>query len=646
MLSHRKGVLLDGIGSELVRASTGGTRKTLSAWLGDLSNAINLGDVASTFTSGDATPSVLNNSKFITAGSTAITNFDDGVEGQTITIYRGNANISITDNATIDPIIAGDITLTTARPSVTFRLASGVWKQVEEAGAISTAMLAPVQAATLVAGHTALGSTIYPISAYSNDLDAAITAAAAGGGRVIVDRDINVASTITPKNDVQVLLYPGVVLTWTGGSAVMFQSASNDVLNRFSIMGYGATLALGSSCTGALKLYGPYRCAFWGFEITGSLTTSVAIDVRGDSSAGTNPIGNRNGVYCSFGDIVHSGTCGRFIRLYGEGTDGVSATYPVVLNTFHNMHCEDARVIGIDFARWADHNFFTGITRIGIVGNNSVGVSYNSVNPTVNCGVYTNHFDALAVDSFNTYTGRVGLALNNCKDVLIDHFYNYPLAEGGAYTIASTAASYVIRYFNEALGLMQYLSKGEQFAGNDAAAAVSQDIKNYDTGTSAAQWRAISGAATGATNILSAVAGIGYTGTSSNHPVGIISNNVERIRFETSGTVQLKTAGAAIIGEADGGNDLGTTAVGWRAAYLTDGLYVDDVRVVKEQGAAIANLAWTYTANDPGTTPNSATTFADGTALVAATVYEAFDEIEGKLNAILAALRTHGLIAT
>lgn len=34
MLSHRKGVLLDGIGSELVRSSAGGRRKTLSAWLG------------------------------------------------------------------------------------------------------------------------------------------------------------------------------------------------------------------------------------------------------------------------------------------------------------------------------------------------------------------------------------------------------------------------------------------------------------------------------------------------------------------------------------------------------------------------------------------------------------------------------------
>lgn len=156
MISHRKGVLLDGIGSELVRASTGGVRKTLSKWLGDLSSAISLGDVASTFTSGDATPSVLNNSKFITDGTTAITNFDDGVEGQTITVYRGSSDIVITDNATIDPIISGNLTLSTARPSATFRLASGVWKQVEEAGSIATVFLAVAQAASLALARAAM----------------------------------------------------------------------------------------------------------------------------------------------------------------------------------------------------------------------------------------------------------------------------------------------------------------------------------------------------------------------------------------------------------------------------------------------------------------------------------------------------------
>ena len=36
---HRRGVLLDGIGSELVRSTSGGSRKSLSKWLGDLSAA-------------------------------------------------------------------------------------------------------------------------------------------------------------------------------------------------------------------------------------------------------------------------------------------------------------------------------------------------------------------------------------------------------------------------------------------------------------------------------------------------------------------------------------------------------------------------------------------------------------------------------
>src|SRR3990167_3048154 len=50
-----------------------------------------------TFTSGDATPSVKNANVCITAGSTAITNFDDGKVGQVIMI-RAAAAISIVHN--------------------------------------------------------------------------------------------------------------------------------------------------------------------------------------------------------------------------------------------------------------------------------------------------------------------------------------------------------------------------------------------------------------------------------------------------------------------------------------------------------------------------------------------------------------------
>lgn len=203
MISHRKGILLDGIGSELVRSSLGGARKTLSKWLGDLTSAINLGDVASTFTSGDATPSVADNSKFITAGSTTITNFTGGVEGQTITIYRGTSDIGIADSATIDPIIAGTLTLSTARPSVTFRLESGVWKQVGEAGALSTAILALVQGSVQnfanLLSFTSTGSTTARSLASRFAERANVLDFGAVGDGVTNDRDAFVAAVATGK---------------------------------------------------------------------------------------------------------------------------------------------------------------------------------------------------------------------------------------------------------------------------------------------------------------------------------------------------------------------------------------------------------------------------------------------------------------
>ena len=57
-----------------------------------------------TFTSGDATPTVANANVFLTAGNTTITDFDDGILGQTIRILA-TSNISIADGAAI--VLAG-----------------------------------------------------------------------------------------------------------------------------------------------------------------------------------------------------------------------------------------------------------------------------------------------------------------------------------------------------------------------------------------------------------------------------------------------------------------------------------------------------------------------------------------------------------
>ena len=57
-----------------------------------------------TFTSTDATPTVANANVFRTAGTTAITAFDDGIAGQVIKILA-DANITITNGASL--LLAG-----------------------------------------------------------------------------------------------------------------------------------------------------------------------------------------------------------------------------------------------------------------------------------------------------------------------------------------------------------------------------------------------------------------------------------------------------------------------------------------------------------------------------------------------------------
>ena len=65
------------------------------------------------------------------------------------------------------------------------------------------------------------------------------------------------------------------------------------------------------------------------------------------------------------------------------------------------------------------------------------------------------------------------------------------------------------------------------------------------------------------------------------------------------------------------------------------------------QGAAVADLVVTFTTDDPGATANGTITVADGDATVTgAVVDEVATEVAAKINALLASLRTSGVIAT
>ena len=64
------------------------------------------------------------------------------------------------------------------------------------------------------------------------------------------------------------------------------------------------------------------------------------------------------------------------------------------------------------------------------------------------------------------------------------------------------------------------------------------------------------------------------------------------------------------------------------------------------QSAAVADLTFTYTANDPSVTPDGAVTVADGAAISAAETVEWFEELTAKQIAISAALRAVGIMSS
>lgn len=81
-----------------------------------------------TFTDADTTPSVAAANQFTASntGATTITNFDDGVSGQTIVILFTNANSTLQHNATIKMRSGGNLT-PAANTVYRFTLRSGVW---------------------------------------------------------------------------------------------------------------------------------------------------------------------------------------------------------------------------------------------------------------------------------------------------------------------------------------------------------------------------------------------------------------------------------------------------------------------------------------------------------------------------------------
>jgi hypothetical protein len=82
------------------------------------------------FASGDATPSVKGTDFFLATGTTNITNFDDGDEGQIINVVNGGATLDIVHDGVNITTISGANLAVTGNSSFTFRLRGTKWLQM------------------------------------------------------------------------------------------------------------------------------------------------------------------------------------------------------------------------------------------------------------------------------------------------------------------------------------------------------------------------------------------------------------------------------------------------------------------------------------------------------------------------------------
>ncbi len=91
-------------------------------------------DTTVTFTSTDATPTVAGGQSFITAGTTAITDFDNGVVGQTIRILSASA-ITITDGSPVALRHSADFVMASGDTLTLHMFNDQVWEEVARSGA-------------------------------------------------------------------------------------------------------------------------------------------------------------------------------------------------------------------------------------------------------------------------------------------------------------------------------------------------------------------------------------------------------------------------------------------------------------------------------------------------------------------------------
>jgi hypothetical protein len=271
-------------------------------------------------------------------------------------------------------------------------------------------------------------------------------AVAAGGGTVVVPKTSAFSGTITIPTGVDIWMAAGAKLLWIGAaSGTCVQTSPTEVCSNAKWR--GLTIDTGASFTGtALYIHSAHNIYADVIRLITTGATSTGLKMYADSTAGGDALTKRNLTQVVIDSLVQHGQCGTLIDCDGVTSGYIGDPQVVTLNTINSVFAEACAVYGIWLRNWTDNNTWPGMCRLTVNGNNGVGVQVGSASSV---GVYMNQWGMLAVDTFGTLTGRIGMKVENSKLTQVNALYQNPIAEGGEFVSTAAAESYDVTLFRD-----------------------------------------------------------------------------------------------------------------------------------------------------------------------------------------------------
>lgn len=304
----------------------------------------------------------------------------------------------------------------------------------------------------------AAGSSVDNLTA----VRAAMAAAQVNGGSLFISRSFAIASTLKLLSGVNIVFSSGAQIVWIGSAGGTIIDTDSTQVYRDAIW-QGMWINTGASFSGvALSMHSAHNVTADVIQFTITGTTSVCMRMVADSASGAGSADTKcNITAVKIGKLIQHGQCGTLLE-----TDGVTSGYGgdpnvVTLNTIGAVYAEGCAQYGYNFKNWTDNNAFPGMHRVSLNANNAVGLQVGSSTAQ---GVYMNTFELLAVDTFGTMTGRVGMVIDNSKLTQVKAFYQNPVAEGGSFSSTLAATSYDVTLYRDSDARIIHYRRGMRAA--------------------------------------------------------------------------------------------------------------------------------------------------------------------------------------